>query len=84
VSKVIDFKPHRAAATDCPHYHSIICELAELTPPDRLSVIAAACDDDDLKQLAQLAAHALGFAVLDEIKKVFEQAFADFVKEPRP
>jgi hypothetical protein len=81
MSEILPFKPRRPPSADF-YYDPITRALQDLPPSDRISAIAAACDDDDLKKLAQLAAYFLGFAVLDEIKKTFEQAFADQVKEP--
>jgi hypothetical protein len=66
MSDIIAFKPRKPPAVpELPHYHSIVCDLAALTPQDRLSVIAAACDDDDWKELFELAVYSLG-AVLSE------------------
>jgi len=48
MSKIVEFKPRKPPpqpAEDLPHYHSIVCELSELTPKDRLSVIAASCPE---------------------------------------
>jgi hypothetical protein len=73
MAKIINFKPHDPPSADF-YYDPIIRALQELPPSDRINAIAAACDDDDLKELAQLAAYFLGFAVLGEIQKVFEQA----------
>jgi hypothetical protein len=66
------------------YFDAIVYALQEMPRESRISAIAAACDDDDMRELVQLAAYSLRFAVLDEIKKVFEQAFADYVKEPQP
>jgi hypothetical protein len=39
MSKIVEFKPRKPpawpAAEELPHYHSVICELSELTPQDR-------------------------------------------------
>jgi hypothetical protein len=62
MSDIIAFKPRKppaASPEELPHYHSIVCDLAALTPQDRLSVIAAACDDDDWKELFELAVYSI-------------------------
>lgn len=63
MSEIIPFKPRTPPAClpeELPHYHPVICELAALAPRDRLSVIAAACDDDDWKEIFELAVYSIG------------------------
>jgi hypothetical protein len=82
MSEIIAFKPRKPPAIrseDLPHYHSIICELSALTPQDRLSVIAASCDDGDWKELFELAVYSLGETLSEQalhrlVEKVVRQA----------
>ena len=78
MSKIIEFKPRKPPTVpteELPHYHSIICELSELTPEDRLSVIAASCPDEDYFELLELAAYMLGPRAIDIVKKVVAQTW---------
>jgi len=80
MSKIVEFKPRKPAlrpAEELPHYHSIVCELSELTAKDRLSVIAASCPDEDYSELLELAAYAVGPRAIDIVKKVIAQALAE-------
>ena len=78
MSKIVEFKSRKPPrlAEDLPHYHSIVCELSDLTPQDRLSVIAASCPDEDYFELLELAAYAVGPRAIDIVKKVIAQALA--------
>ena len=85
MSKIIDFVPRRKDPSFSPEEHcfdAVVNALQEMPRAGRLCAIAAVCDDDDMKQLAQLAAYYLGFAVLDEIKKALDQAYPE--REPQP
>jgi hypothetical protein len=84
MSKIVEFKPRKPSlrSQELPHYHSIVCELSELTPKDRLSVIAASCPDEDYSELLELAAYAVGPRAIDIVKKVIAQASAE--PEERP
>ena len=87
MSKIIDFKPRKPPLRppqELPHYHSIVCELSELTPKDRLSVIAASCPDEDYSELLELAAYAVGPRAIDIVKKVIAQAWRPDEPEPQP
>jgi hypothetical protein len=77
MSKIIDFKPRKPpmrSPQELPHYHSIVCELSELTPKDRLSVIAASCPDEDYSELLELAAYAVGPQAIEIVRKVLARA----------
>jgi hypothetical protein len=85
MSKIVKFKPRKPLARpteELPHYHSIVCELSELTTQDRLSVIAASCPDEDYSELLELAAYAVGPRAIDIVKKVLEQAGDRMSQEP--
>jgi hypothetical protein len=63
MTRIVDFKSRKPLALppeELPHYHSVICELSELTPKDRLSVIAAACDGNEWQEIFELAAYCIG------------------------
>jgi len=80
MSKIIEFKPRKPSTRspqELPHYHSIVCELSELTAKDRLSVIAASCRDEDYSELLELAAYAVGPRAIDIVKKVIAQALGE-------
>jgi hypothetical protein len=62
MSKIVEFKsrkPQPLPTEELPHYHSVICELSELTPKDRLSVIAASCDGDEWQEIFELAVYCI-------------------------
>ena len=72
MSNIIDFKPRKPSVSldEDLYYDPIVRALQDMPQTDR--AIAAACDDDDWKELVQIAAYCLGFAVLPEIKKALE------------
>jgi hypothetical protein len=83
MSEIVEFKPRKPLtrpAEELPHYHSVVCELSELTSKDRLSVIAASCPDEDYFELLELAAYAIGPRAIDIVKKIIAQASND--REP--
>ena len=66
--------PRRAPAFRQLASWSIVCELSELSPKDRLSVIAASCPDEDYSELLELAAYAVGPRAIEIVRKVLAQA----------
>jgi hypothetical protein len=84
VSKIIEFKPRKPpqlSAEELAHYHSIICELSELTPQDRLSIIAASCDRDEWQAIFELSAYGIATELPGQDVNLIRQALHDAVEK---
>jgi hypothetical protein len=84
MSKIIKFKsrkPPPLPPEELPHYHSVICELSELTPQDRLSVIAASCDGDEWQEIFELATYCILTELPSQDVNVIRQTLHDTVKK---
>lgn len=80
---LIDFKPRPSLpAHDLPHYHSIICDLSELTPQDRLSVIAASCADNEWQEIFELAVYCIGAEQSDrDVRQTLHSAVETVIRQ---
>jgi hypothetical protein len=84
MSKIIDFKPRKPPTLppeELPHYHSVICELSQLTPQDRRSVIAASCDGDEWHEIFELSAYCIATELPDQDIYLIRQTLHSLVEK---
>jgi hypothetical protein len=84
MSKIVEFKsrkPQALPTEELPHYHSVICELSELTPQNRLSVIAASCDGDEWQEILELAAYCIAIELPGQDANLIRQTLWNAVEK---